>query len=375
MKKIFLLAGELSGDRLGAWYVKRLQEEKTAEFFGVGGDFLEKAGVKLYERFERLNVTGVFEIIKHLRSILTFLNDVVKHIIENNIDEVVVIDFPGFNLRLIKKLKERNPEIKITYLSPPQLWVWGERRIKKLKKYCDDVVVIYPFEVDWYKERGLAVRWLGFPFYGEFCGAKEICDSPGEDSPRRRNYSAHSIAILPGSRVSEIEKLLPLFLKVIHRFKLAHPNIKVFLPLAKSIDTKIVEKVMRGAGVGRWGHDIVIVRGEEEKKKVLRSCCLALSKPGSVTLELALLSIPAVVAYKTSWLTYCIARPLVKIEHMSLANLLSKDVVYPECIQSDCTEEKIFLELEKLYRSFLRGDEAHISLHEKFALLKKGLEG
>src|SRR5210317_1170041 len=128
MKKVFIVAGELSGDKLGAWYVQRIKEkQQELEVHAVGGSFLEQSGAMLYERFEKLNIVGLVEIIKNARFLLRFLRDLSDHIVSNNFSHVIVVDFPGFNLRLIKRLKKLNPEIKITYLSPPQLWVWGER--------------------------------------------------------------------------------------------------------------------------------------------------------------------------------------------------------------------------------------------------------
>lgn len=301
---------------------------------------------------------GIVEIIKHLRFVLKFINDLANHIVSEGFDEVVVIDFPGFNLRLIKKLKKLNPGISITYLSPPQLWAWGERRIKTIKKYCDDVIVIYPFEVDWYKARGVEARWLGYPFYEKFrpyFGAKK---------------DENTIALIPGSRLIEIKRLLPLFMKVIQRFKLAHPGVRVVLPLAESVDRKLVEKVLRDSGIGRWGYDIDIVHGEQDKLKALSSCCLALTKPGTVTLELGMLGVPAVVAYKASWLTYVIAKSLVNIKHMSLTNLLLEDEIYPECIQGDCSVKRIYKELDGLYHDCVNDNDKHRSLQGKLGALQ-----
>ena len=333
-KKIFIVAGELSGDKLGAWYLNSLKNNYTVH--AVGGSFLEEAGATIYERIENLNFVGVVEIIKHLRFILKFIKQLAQHIVENNFDEVVVIDFPGFNLRLIKKIKQLNPNIKITYLSPPQVWIWGKGRVKTIKKYCDDVIVLYPFEIEWYKKHGVEVRWLGYPFYKEL-------------EPYFSGKRSKSIALMPGSRPIEIKRLLPLFLRVIKRLKMVHPEIKIIVPLAESVDKEKVEMTLRKSGIGWMGQDLLIVQGKENKLRALSTCTLALAKPGTNTLELALLGVPAVVAYKASWLTYWIAKMVVNIEHMSLPNLLLKEEVFPEFIQGDCKEQKIFLELKKLY--------------------------
>lgn len=359
MKKIFLVAGELSGDKLGAWYVDRLQREDNVSFYGVGGSFMEAAGVELYESYEKLNVTGVVEIIKHVRRLSCILNDLVKHILAQNFDEVVVIDFPGFNLRLIKKLKQANPGIKITYLSPPQLWIWGKWRVRKIKKYCNDVIVLYPFEVEWYKNHGVTARWIAYPFYEKL-----------KPYFLTNSVECKNIAIIPGSRLVEIKRLLPLFINVIRQFRIVHSGMNVILPLAESIDRSLVEKFLRQEDLGGCGGDIIIVQGEAEKLKALSTCCLALTKPGTVTLELGLLSVPFVVAYKASWLTYWIAKMLVSIDCMSLTNLLLKEKLFPECIQSDCTEKKILAELELLYQSSVNKDELFLERQRKLSTLR-----
>lgn len=349
MKKIFIVAGELSGDKLGGWYAQRLLKAGDVELHAVGGDFLKQAGATIYERFEKLNIVGLVEIIKHLRSILSFMTKLADHIVTNNFDEVVVIDFPGFNLRLIKKLKKLNPNIKITYFSPPQLWAWGEGRIKTIKKYVDRVIVLYPFEVEWYKERGVTAEWHGYPFYKKLAPHRSSLESQGDLIHKKEA----SIAILPGTRMIEITRLLPLFLKVIHRLKLLHPSIKIILPLGESIDKALVEKIIRQSSSARWGKDIEIVQGEKEKYEALSKCCVALTKPGTITLELGLLGVPAVVAYRASYVTYFLAKLLVKIEYMSLPSLLLGEQVYPECLQFDCKEKNILHELKRFYIGFV----------------------
>jgi lipid-A-disaccharide synthase len=347
VKKVFIVAGELSGDMLGAWYLKTRQIDAGKEVVkAVGGSFLEAAGAELYERYETLNVVGVVEIIKHLRSIFRVMNRLAAY--AENFDEVIVVDFPGFNLRLIKKLKKRNPSIKITYLSPPQLWVWGKWRIGAIKKYCDDIIVLYPFEVDWYKKHGVSVRWIGYPFLKDLSGHFE-------ESEKKEC----KIAVIPGSRSLEVKRMFPFFLKIIRRMKLAHPSIRIVIPIAESTDRALIEKMVKRANVGWIGQDVLLVEGKKEKLEALRTCCCALTKPGTITLELALLSVPAIVAYRASFLTYWVARLLVKVDYMSLPNLLLGKEVYPEFIQGDCKEKKVLLKTQQLYQKFLSDKAAY----------------
>jgi len=350
MKKIFIVAGEVSGDKVAAWYLEKLKKNNPQiQCHAVGGSCLQKTGAQLYDRIENLNVVGVVEVIKKLKFILRFLRGLSFYILDNSFNEVVLVDFPGFNLRLAKRLKKSNPNLKIIYLCPPQLWAWGQWRIKKLKKFCDKLIVLYPFEVEWYKKHEIEVEFLGNPSYSkiEFFLKNEYGDS--NFLFQRRNQ----IAIVPASRESEIEKLLPFFVDIAKRFKRAYPKVKIVLPLAESFDISVVEKKLKKLGIGRWGKDIEIITGEEEKLKALSKCYLAITKPGTITLELALLRVPSVVLYKASWLTYLLARSFVKIEYMSLPNLLLNKLIYPEFIQLRCKSEKIFKQANELYKDFI----------------------
>jgi lipid-A-disaccharide synthase len=311
----------------------------------VGGSSIKNTGATIYESIDKLNVAGVVEIIKHMRRILCFLKTLVSYIVEKKFQEVILVDFPGFNLRLAKRLKKANPAIKITYVAPPQLWAWGQWRVNGLKKYCDKLVVLFPFEVDFYKQHGLKAIFLGHP----------SCDRLGCYFDQM-DIDKNLIAILPGSRISEIEDLFGVFADVIKKFKRLFPKTKFVLLLAESFSKKILESKIKKFGLCDWGSDVLIVQGETEKLQMLSKCCMAITKPGTVTLELALLGIPAVVFYKASWITYILARCVVNIRYMSLPNLLLNNVVYQECIQSDCKSKIIFVRAKKLYVNVLENN-------------------
>lgn len=337
MKKICIVTGELSGDRLGAWYLKkRLITEPDLSVQAIGGDFLHEAGATLYKRFEELNVTGIVEIIRHLPKLLNLLRTISQYIIDQRFDEVVLVDFPGFNMRLARLLKEKNPKLTITYLSPPQLWCWGAWRIKPLKKYCDKIIVLYPFEVAWYAQRGLTVQWQGSLVYELLAGYHKV-------------EKKTIIALIPGSRHGEIEKLLPLFMKAAALVKKQHPEVSFVLPLARSISHSFLQSVIEKHKLGDIWSYVKIIQGEQKKFSELAACRLALSKPGTVTLELALLGVPTLVAYKTSWLTYYIARLVVSVAHMSLPNLLLGRQVFPETIQHNCHPDFLAHQLITMY--------------------------
>lgn len=361
-KKVFIVTGELSGDKNAAWFVKRnAGQNKDVYFEAVGGDALAACGVKLYERFEKLNVVGIVEILRHLVHILLFMHKLINYIKLNGFDEVVLVDFPGFNLRLAKKLKNQIPGIKITYLAPPQLWCWGAWRVKKLKKYSDRVVVLYPFEVLWYSKHGVNAEWIGNPSYDD---AKPYFDQ----SVKKENI----IALIPGSRVSEIKRFMPVFAEVVALFVKHYPCVKFVIPVAESLSTDFLKSEMARAGLS--SEKIQILQSDNEKFKILGKCCLAITKPGTVTLELALLSVPSVVFFKISWLSYVIGRAFVRVRFMALPNLLLNEDVCRECIQDNCKPEFVFDYSKKIYQSFIEGSCVYKKQVDKLDLIR-GLLG
>ncbi|MBU4386939.1 hypothetical protein KJ644_00525, partial [Candidatus Dependentiae bacterium] len=255
-----------------------------------------------------------------------------------------------------------NKKIKITYVSPPQVWIWGEYRIKKLKKYCDNLIVMYPFEVDWYKTRGLNAQFLGNP----------LCENL-----KAFIYSdlevKNQIAILPGSRKQEIVKLMPVLSWVIKKILAKYPDIRIIFPVAKSLDVNFVTTELNKYNLENYMQNIVFVLDEEEKKRELKQSILAITKPGTVSLELALLGVPSIIIYKTSWLTYWIAKLVVNIKCMGLPNLFSKKIVFKEFIQGDCKENLIVNEVDKLYNSFINKQDYYFEIKKDLEKIKKNL--
>lgn len=359
MKKIFIVCGEVSGDRLGAWYLNNiLKKNKAVTCFAVGGSYLEREGAILYENISKLSLVGIFEILPKLPWLISFISKLAKHIVSLDLDEVVLVDFPAFNLWLLKKLKKLNPDLKVIFISPPQTWVWGNWRINKLKM-ANELIVLYPFEVEWYKSFGLNVKWLGYPF---------INDLASSFSPSKSKENM--IAFILGSRQSELNKLFPIFFDVIKKFSMLYPGIKILIPVAKIFS--IEEIKMKFARLGFiLNKDIIFVQDDKEKYELLSKCALAVSKPGTISLELALLEVPSVIAYKVSALTFNLAKFFVYVNHMSLPNLFLKEEVFKELLQRECTSEVIFMELKKQYEMFLINDLQYTETVKKLSKIKE----
>lgn len=358
MRKIFIVAGELSGDNIGQWYLKR-QMSGDVFFEGIGGDGLQASGVKLYKRFEELNITGFIEVIKKLSFILRLLNEITIYIIDNDFTEIVLIDFPGFNLRLAGMLKKRLSTIKITYVSPPQMWCWGAWRIKKLKRVCDSVVVMYPFEAAWYAERGLKVTWFGSPVYDRMVPFMQQDIRPEK-----------KIALLIGSRLHELERLFQLAAQVIRQLAARFPDFTFVIPVASSISSDFFYNQLDLAGLVPLKHRIKVIIDEAEKMKELASCCLALTKPGTITLEMGLLGVPMIIFFKTSRFNYFLARILVTVDFVGLPNLLLRENVCKEFLQKNCDATLLVNAATTIINQFETNDLAYYKSRNKLKELR-----
>lgn len=376
------MTGESSGDALAAWYIAKERERgSSATYTAVGEAHLAAAGAHIYRSHNDLSVVGVWEVLRHLPRIWRIMREIYTHICTAGYDEVVLVDYPGVNLRLLKKLKKRCSQLRITYLSPPQLWVWGAWRVKTLRQYADRVIVLFPFEVAWYAQRGVSAQFLGCPIAETLLAH---CTAQSLTLPQQQKQ--YDLVVLPGSRRQELTALGPTYQAVVALLKQTYPDLRVAVIVAPSLTHEEVAVALqdkwipdhvrndcsRSEVVNCPEHPVIPASSPREAgerlsrdpamceqrsrqyiylstpNKSLRaraqSVC-ALTKPGVNTLELALLGIPGAVIYKTSPLTYWLARCVVNVTSMTLPNLLTKEQLYPEFIQSECRPELIAAQL------------------------------
>ncbi len=356
MTKLFVIAGEASGDELAAWFLKKKDRELVPHFDcveGVGGKAFVAAGGKLYASLEELNVVGGVELLAHVVRLNRFLKKLARYIVENSFTHVLLVDFPGFNLRLAHVLKKCAPSIKIVYLSPPQTWCWGAWRIKKLKRLCDELIVLFPFEVAWYASHGLSVHYWGNPVWERM----QAASVPGVQQKFR-------VGIFPGSRAQELEKFIPFLKKIIAALLVQFPSLEVAVFQAPTAHAGFLQQLV----------DVddrrVFMILPADRIRVMQTCCVALAKAGTVTLELGLASMPTVVFYKTSFLTYAVARLLVKVKWMSLPNILVQKVLMQEFIQERCTEKLVVEAVVGLLKMWNEDSEAYQCEQEKVGELQ-----
>lgn len=323
MKKIYIIAGEPSGDFLGACVLQELQKYSDFEIFGVGGSLMETKGLKSLFDIKEISVGGLVEVIPHIFHIKTLINKTVNDIIEKNPDVLFTIDSPGFCFRVAKLVRKKNPNIKLIHLVAPSVWAWRQGRAKGISKLYDHLLTLFDFEPKYFTKFGLKTTFVGHPAIEYF----EENDYSKEDT----------LLLLPGSRKQEIESLLPIFLNISEKLsfeKIIIPTLPSLLPILKPII--------------RNHKNINLIYEEKEKIKLYQTSKLALVASGTATLQLALSGCPMIVCYKLSSITYNILKSFVKVSYISLVNLILNKPVVPELIQSECNVEKIINTIQKL---------------------------
>ncbi|MFK4785022.1 lipid-A-disaccharide synthase [Fusobacterium sp. MFO224] len=312
--KIFVSTGEVSGDLHLSYLIKNmLKTNETIEFYGIAGENSEKLGVNILYNIKDLAIMGFVEALKKYNFLKKKAKEYLKFIIDNKIDKVILVDYGGFNLAFLKLIKKYAPHVEVFYYIPPKLWIWGENRIKKLK-LADHILVIFPWEVDFYKSRGINVVYYGNPFFEKY----SFIEKRGEN-----------ILLLPGSRKQEIESLLPIMLEIVkekkeNNFILKFPNRKVLEWVYDDLDKYSNLKVEYG-------------NLEDSVKKSK----LAIAASGTVTLELSIMGIPTIVLYKVGAINAFIAKKLLKVGLVSLPNIVLNEEVYPELLQEKCEKNEI----------------------------------
>jgi len=340
--KYFIIAGEQSGDLHGSNLVKGLKAaDNNAEIFCWGGDLMEAAGARLLVHYRKMAFMGFISVLKNLGAISKNISLCKRHITDFNPDVVVLIDYPGFNLRISEFA--RNAGYRTFYYISPKLWAWNEGRVEKIKKYVDRMFIIFPFEVDFYKKHGIDIEYMGNPLVDEtesriasFPDKDLICKGLGiNDKP--------VIALLAGSRKHEIELILPEMLKVVQHF----PDYQFVLAGVKNIPEEIYLKII--------GNEPVMLI-KDKTYEILYISQAALVTSGTATLEAALHGTPQVVCYKGDFLSMIIAWIVIRVKYISLVNLIMQTEVVKELVQYDLKESVVLSELKAILPGGIKRD-------------------
>ncbi len=319
-KKIFLSTGELSGETHALHLVEALRQAGPYRFTAMGSDRLSEAGAGIICDYKDICVTGLSEVASRIFHIKRALDTVKRHLAAERPDLVILVDFPGFNMRIARFAGSLG--IPVVYFIPPQIWAWHKNRIKKIRKYVDMVVCILPFEKELYAGAGVEAVYAGHPFAETVrptLGRGEFLDSVGapHDQP--------VLTIMPGSRENEIRRHMAPLAGAASIMRRRIPGLTVILPLADSISEDMMRPLI---------HDMpYAILSKGGSHNALAHCDAAIVASGSATLEAALLKAPTVIIYRVSWFSYAIARLVVRVDHIGLPNIIAGKTVFPELIQ------------------------------------------
>lgn len=353
-----IVAGEASGDIYGAELVREaLKLDPRLHFSGIGGARMREAGVETLVDSAQMAVVGLIEVIRHFDVIASAFTRLKRILLGAPPDLLILIDYPGFNLRLAKVARKAG--VRVLYYISPQIWAWRQGRVKKIARLVDHMAVILPFEVPFYEKHHVPVSFVGHPMTDIVqvtASRAEAAASLGLD-PRRK-----IVGLFPGSRRNEIERLLPVIVDAAVILQRDFPDIQFVLPLASTLAKEDILPRLEGRGLN--------VRISSERiHDLIRSCDAIISVSGTVTLEIALVGTPMVIIYRLASLTYQLAKRLVKVENIGLCNIVAGGTVVQELIQDDASPENMAAEITRL----LTDDTYNQGIRERLSAIRSRL--
>jgi lipid-A-disaccharide synthase len=366
--KIGIVVGEVSGDTLGAKLIRSFREQGIeAEFEGIGGPQMMAEGFKSYYPMDILSVMGIVEVLKDLKKLFAVRDGLVERWSQKPVDIFIGIDAPDFNLRLSKSLKQKQLKIKTVQYVSPSVWAWRQGRVHGIKQSIDLVLCLFPFEKAFYERYQVSAAFVGHPLASQL-----PLDNPlivakqqlGLDPARQH------IALLPGSRRGEVERLGPLVLDAAQIIYQKYPEIEFLLPaINEARKVQIEEQLKNYPAEFKAQVKVLENTGTDSKigRMVMNASDIVALASGTATLEAMLLHRPMVTFYKLNWLTYIIAKLLVKIPYYSLPNIIAGKKVIAELIQTDATAQKLATEIENLMNREVAQTQVmqHIAMHKR----------
>lgn len=327
--KLAIVAGEASGDLHASAVVRELKHlDPHVEMFGIGGDLLAREGMTLLHHASEMGIVGLFNVLRHLPMFRRVFNELIERIERERPDIVFLVDYPDFNLRVARRCKQLG--LHVVYYISPQLWAWRKGRVRHIAEYVDRMIVIFPFEEEFYRRHDVPVTYVGHPLIEQLAGLRK--------PPRDRDVLR--IALLPGSRRMEVASLLPAMLDAVAILR-RERNVEASIIQAPTIEHEELAGIVREKGL-----DVPIL--PNDRGEAVAAADVSLSSSGTATLESAILGTPVVVMYRLSAATYALAKKLVRLPHFSLVNIVAGKEVVPELIQSEVNGERIADEVRKL---------------------------
>ncbi len=347
--KIYLIAGEPSGDALGARLMRALKKKSggNVDFFGIGGDTMEKEGMKSLFDISELAIMGFWEVVPSIPRVLRRIRQTTDDILRVRPDVVISIDSWSFGSRVQKKLRALKTDIPQVHYVAPQVWAWKKKRARTMYKYVDHLLTLLPQEPKYFTPYGLKTTFVGHPVI-----ESPVVNSDGNTFRQKYHIGEDKkiICLLPGSRHNEVSRLLPVFLEAAAMLNKQHPDLFFVIPTVKTVAGR-VKDMLKNAPV-----PVLVAEGEKDRHNAMQAATAAIAASGTVTLELAIANVPHIIGYKVAPLTAVLAKYFLHIQFVNLSNILLGREIVPELLQERCTAGNIvlyinrFLKQDRLYR-------------------------
>ncbi len=332
---IMIIAGEVSGDIIGAGLVTELRKRESAiRIWGIGGDRMRMAGMELNFHIRDMAFLGFTEVVKHLPYIRKVRRQLIQTIKERKVSLVVLIDYPGFNLNIARLIEAAG--IKIIYYVSPQVWAWGSGRVKKIKKYIDKMIVLFKFEEEFYRKHKIEVEFVGHPLL-DYADNYDMMTKESFYKKFSLDGSKSLLLLMPGSRNHEIARLLPEMMKAAEKI-CSEFNLQAIVASTSNVADDVYRDIYPG--------DYKIIK--DHTYELMRYSTAGIIKSGTSTLEAAYFELPMVIVYKTSGLTYFIGKKLIKVKNIGMANIISGEKIVPELIQEQMNCPNIYKEIKEI---------------------------
>ena len=330
MKKIFILTGEPSGDKLASEVISKIKKKRSdLDFLCVGGSYLEKLGIKSIFDQKEITYIAFTDVILNFLKIKRKINETVKEILKFNPDILFSVDSPDFTLRVSKQVKIKNSKIKTIHFIAPKVWAWREGRVKEMKRFIDHILLLFQFEKKYFDKEGLKNTFVGHP----------LLDNNSKENVKLDQFlnKKKIISIFPGSRVSEIKHHMPILINFIK--KMNHKDYSYSFVFHSTVHNKgFISNFTKKEKI----ENIEIIFDDKIKKEILKKSTFAVVKSGTVSLEVCKMNIPSIVIYKMNFINFYIAKFLLNIKFVNMINIINNKEVIPELIQSECNADEIF---------------------------------
>ena len=331
MKKIFILTGEPSGDKLASKVIRELKKNNPdIEYLSVGGENLKALEISSIYDLKEITYIGFTSVILNIFKINKKINETVKAIIDFNPDVLFSVDSPDFTLRVAERVKKHNRKIKTVHYVAPQVWVWRKNRVKKIKKFIDHILLLFSFEKIYFEKENVNNEFVGHPLLDDIIESKIDINQIFE-----RNKAL--ISVFPGSRISEIDTLMPILLNFI---ELMNKDYQDFIYIFHSTKqhSSLVQKYIKTKDI----KNCEIISDEKIKSHTLKKSIFAIAKSGTVSLEICKSKIPSIILYKMNFINYLIVKTLVKVKFANIINITANEEIIPELLQSKCNAKNIY---------------------------------